>query len=521
LIRWWRKLAWKFTHRRWAQGLRFRLTLSYVLFFTVVLSLLGLFFRQTLAGLYDDQTRFLLDEELAAVKAYLRIDKGKIDWYYDAEDPDEAYIVERLKHIYLLTDANGKVLQVSPTYFEELGVDSPDMVREALRSRTSAYRIERGKQGGRYMLRSAPFIDDNYKVFYVSLGRSLHEYDKILEQFTINYFLFLPVLIASCSILGWFVSGSALKPLEQVSRTARRITGSNLTAAIPTRGSGDELDRMIDSFNRMIERLNDSFTQTRQFSTDVSHELRTPLTAIRGQLEVALFTAETVEQYRDAIVDALQDVDRLSGTIRALLLLSQAESGQVVLQKQVIDLTSVAADIVDQFQIVAEAAKVNLESELSPGCRLEADRIQVERLLSNLISNALKFTPEEGSVRVTVDCPGEEVRLVVEDTGVGIASENLRHIFDRFYRVPSHDRTPEKGLGLGLSFVAWIVKAHQGRIEVDSQLGEGTRFVVLLPVGNLDETPVPPLGTSVADPVGAPPPMTPTPTSASASNMAE
>jgi heavy metal sensor kinase len=469
---------------RFTRGLRFRLTLSYVLFFTVLLSFIGVFFRQTLRSIYYDQTKDLLSEEWGAVKGYLRIDKGKVDWYYDSEDPEEAFIVDRLRSAYLLTDATGKVMEISPKY-QELGPESPDTIQKILNSQKPSWSERRTKQGVRYLIRSGLFIDDNHRWFYVALCRSLADGDKLVESFTWNYFLFLPVMILSCSLLGWVISGRAISPVNDVAQTAQRITGANLTAQIPSRGADDELDRLIDSFNRMIERLNASFTQTRQFSTDVSHELRTPLTAIRGQLEVALFTAHTPEQYREAIVDALQDVERLSQTIRALLLLSQAESGQLNLQRQTLDFAALVADIVDQFQIPAEGAKVELTCTLPPECPMEGDKIQLERLVSNLLSNAVKYTPENGKVHVAVEPYAEHVELIVEDTGMGIPADHLPHIFDRFYRVPSADRNPERGLGLGLSFVAWIVKAHGGRIDVHSKAGEGTRFTVTIPRGTI------------------------------------
>jgi len=232
--------------------------------------------------------------------------------------------------------------------------------------------------------------------------------------------------------------------------------------------------------------LGQSFEQIRQFSTDVSHELRTPLTAIRGQLEVALFTAATPDQYRDAMVNALEDVEKLSSIVRALLLLSQAESGQLVLQKTALDLGDVAADVVDQFQILAEEKGILLTAVLDPGTAANADRTQIERLFSNLLSNAVKYTPQGGRVWVRVgpdDKPGW-TRVVVEDTGVGIPAENLPHIFDRFYRVRNAQTNRMQGLGLGLSFVAWIVSAHGGTIEVESKPGEGSRFTVHLPAGS-------------------------------------
>jgi len=233
----------------------------------------------------------------------------------------------------------------------------------------------------------------------------------------------------------------------------------------------------------MTTRLEESFEQIRRFSTDVSHELRTPLTAIRGQLEVALFTAQTPEQYRDAMVNALEDVEQLSSIVRALLLLSQAESGQLALQKTMLDLGDVAEDVVDQFQIPAEEKRVRLTARIEPGVVILADHTQIERLFSNLLSNAVKYTAVGGTVQVRVrrDEKPNWGRIEIEDTGVGIPQENLPHIFDRFYRVRNAQTNLIQGLGLGLSFVAWIVKAHGGLIDVTSTAGQGTRFTVRLP----------------------------------------
>ncbi|MBM3776589.1 MAG: HAMP domain-containing protein, partial [Acidobacteria bacterium] len=316
--------------------------------------------------------------------------------------------------------------------------------------------------------------------YYVSIGRSLAENQAILGQFTWRYLSLLPLVILSGCWLGWYISGHALRPVMDIAQAAQRISGENLSLRLPPRGAGDELDYLIETFNRMIERLERSFQQTRQFSTDVSHELRTPITAIRGQLEVALFTASSAEQYREAVLNALEDVERLSRIVRALLLLSQAESGQLALQKSQLDLSQVVRDLVEQFQIPAEAAQVRLTHDLAPCCPMEADRVQIERMVSNLLSNAVKFSSSGGAVRVWLRRYHEQAELVVEDTGQGIPAEHLPHIFDRFYRVAGQ-AGPERGLGLGLSFVAWIVKAHGGAIYVDSSPGKGSRFTVTLP----------------------------------------
>ncbi|MBL8242183.1 MAG: HAMP domain-containing histidine kinase, partial [Bryobacterales bacterium] len=194
-----------------------------------------------------------------------------------------------------------------------------------------------------------------------------------------------------------------------------------------------------------------------------------------------------------AIVNALEDVDRISNIVRALLLLSQAETGQVALHRQPVNLTEVVAELVEQFDISATEAGLHLRSELQPDVVISGDRTQMDRLVANLLANALKYTPPGGHVRVTVRTEGDNAIIAVADSGKGIPPASLPHIFDRFYRVPGED--PDKGLGLGLSFVNWIVKAHQGRIDVSSEVGLGTTFSIVLPLN----APVPVLEDAPAD----------------------
>ena len=468
---------------RLARGLRFRLTLSYVLFFSVLLVAIGLFFRQTLRSEMNGDEQALLEEEWGAAKGYMRIENQRPVWVADSTDPEEAYIVDRLRHIYLLTDANGYVLENSETY-DSIGEDSPQEIARILGLPKPEVHIRRDKKGIPYLIKAGAVRDEQNQLYFFALGRSLEGNERTVSGFTRTYFLLLPAMIALTSVAGWLLAGRSIHPLDSVAHAAQEITGVNLSTQIPNRGANDELDNLIDSFNLMTRRLSQSFEQIRQFSTDVSHELRTPLTAIRGQLEVALFTAETTEQYREAMVNALEDVEKLSSIVRALLLLSQAESGQLVLQKTPLNLASVAADVVDQFQIPAEEKGLTLTALLDEGTLALADRTQIERMLSNLLSNAVKYTPKGGSINVRVGLDPEHtgwVRIVVEDTGVGIAPENLPHIFDRFFRVRNPQTNKIEGLGLGLSFVSWIVSAHGGDIHVESSPGKGSRFDIRLP----------------------------------------
>ena len=490
--------------RRIFRGLRFRLTLSYALLFTLLLTGVALAFRARLASTLENQIQEELNGDWAAMKGYMRIepvlDLGNrigAAWYYDAEDPDETTIVLDTRKIYLVTDQFGNPIPDSVTHepsvstgYDDIGVDKPaDIRKKVLEAMASPkprtfWEDRKTSTGEPVKIRGGIVYSEKHGApYYVAIGASYADNVKTLHAYTWIFAGVIPGALLLGSLLGYFMAGRALTPVLAVAQAAQRISGSNLSLRIPSRDAGDELDYLILTFNRMIDRLEASFQQMRQFSADVSHELRTPITAIRGQLEVALFTAETTDQYREAMFNALTDIDRLSQIVRALLLLSQAESGQIVLQKSRLNLSEVVDDLVEQFQIPAEAAGVRLTADLPPACSIEVDRVQIERMITNLLSNALKFTPEGGEVKMSLQAQPEFIELIVEDNGRGIPNEYLPHIFDRFYRVPGQGTapTPEQGLGLGLSFVAWIVKAHNGKIEVESTPGKGTRFLIRLP----------------------------------------
>ena len=366
------------------------------MFFAVLLILVSLLFRERLATSLNSQGQDVLEQEWAAMKGYLHIEANEPHWYFDANDPDESLIVRQIQRVYLLTDAQGRDIQHS-TIYESIPTDprrDPGTDASIIRTGKPVWLTKYDSQGNPFQIRAGVTWDEGHHTpYFVAIGRSLRANSEILRQYTWIYVGLIPGSILAACLLGWVLAGRALKPVMEVARTAQRISGSNLSLRIPTRGARDELDYLIETFNQMIERLESSFQQIRQFSTDVSHELRTPITAIRGQLEVALFTANTVEQYREAMLNSLQDIERLSQIVRALLLLSQAESGQLALQKTRLDLARVVRDIVDQFQIVFDEGQVRLDTSLDTACLADADRVQIERMLSNLISNALKFTP--------------------------------------------------------------------------------------------------------------------------------
>ena len=323
------------------RGLRFRLMLSYVLFFTVLLVVIGLFFRQILQD-RDGRRRARRAARTngtrrRAISRSKRCGRSGSRTQPIRKKPTSS---SRIKHIFLITDAEGVPLDYDEAY-DSIGIDSPaEIRRDAELWRNPRSDAASGQDGH-------AVSDQSRDAFRMKRGghissRSADRWGRrasTVERFTRTYFLSAAGDDRAYGTARLGGSRAArIQPVNSVAQAAQNITGSNLSLQIPLRGAGDELDHLIDSFNRMTERLNQTFEQIRRFSTDVSHELRTPLTAIRGQLEVALFTAETPEQYRDAMVNALEDVEKLSSIVRALLLLSQAESGQLALQKAPLDL---------------------------------------------------------------------------------------------------------------------------------------------------------------------------------------
>jgi heavy metal sensor kinase len=474
------------------RGLRFTLATGYTIVFTLLLLGVSLLFRQRLASSLKQQSIDDLDRSWTVVKGNLRISPNQeskygynLNWMLDVNDPDENRIGAIVRGVDFIADADGHAFEITPTYLS-LGADSLAQIRKVLQSTQAVWLEKKDPKGVWYLIRESSVEDENNRrKFFVAIGRSLGQDRTLLNQFTWEIVGLIPLVIVIGGLTGWVFAGRALTPVLQIAQAAQRIGGSKLSLRIPSRGAGDELDYLTETFNQMIERLEINFNQVRQFSTDVSHELRTPITIVRGQLEVALFTAQTADQYRDAIVNSLSDIERLSAIVRALLLLSQAETGQVVLQKQTLDLVELTAETVDQFQIPAEGAEIQLKfTSNCDKCHGEFDRVQIERMLSNLLSNAIKFTPAGGCIEAVLNREGGEAGICIADTGRGIAPEHLPHIFDRFYRVPGSSElaSPEKGLGLGLSFVSWIARAHGGTVDVQSEPGKGTTFKIQLPL---------------------------------------
>jgi len=290
----------------------------------------------------------------------------------------------------------------------------------------------------------------------------------------------LPAVLLATALLGWALARGGLAPIARITRTARRITGSNLREQIPRDGSGDELDQLAATLNEMIVRIRDSVERIQRFNANAAHELSTPLNAIRNQLGVTLDRGRDPAEYRRVLEDVLERVDHLSGAVESMLRLSRSEAGLDPARVVALDLAGVLEAVVEFFAPVA--ADRGIELSLEPAAAtVRGDPAWLQQVFSNLLDNAIKYGRHGDRIRIEVE-PGDElVAVAVSDTGPGIPPDELDGIFDRFQRADRDRNRP--GFGLGLALVREITLAHGGRVEVESEADKGTRFTIWLPVG--------------------------------------
>jgi signal transduction histidine kinase len=261
---------------------------------------------------------------------------------------------------------------------------------------------------------------------------------------------------------------------------ARSITAEHLSERLPVDNPHDEFGRLAAVFNDTLGRLEASFGEMRRFTSDVSHELRTPLTAMRSVGEVGLTERRGEAEYREIIGSMLEEVDRLSGLVERLLMLSRVESGQARLRVDAVDLRELASEVTGQLAVLAEEKGQALDVEGPAGLTCLADRVVLGQAVTNLVDNAIKYSPEGGRIRIRVSATREGAALDISDEGPGIAPGRAAHIFDRFYRAGPPGSA--EGAGLGLSIAKWAVEVNGGRLRLEDS-ARGCTFRITMPAG--------------------------------------
>jgi len=353
--------------------------------------------------------------------------------------------------------------------------------------------------------------------YLVQAAVSLEDTEGALRRAALILLVLTPTVFVVSLLGGWLLVGRSLKPVDEMTRTALEIEHTNLDRRIDAPGTDDEIARLASAFNEMIARLDRSFRQIQQFSADASHELKTPLTTMRGEAEVALMRDLSPDEYRRVLRSIVDEVERMSAIVENLLLLARADADQVQVRREHVALHEIAMTAYEQMEGLARRRGIALDIGVMEEAEVEGDPLWLGQILTNLLNNALKYTPEGGAVTLSLttkrvqafrssgatpplSLPAKggdrggglptqtpehlngEARLSVTDTGPGIPAEHLPHIFDRFYRVDTGRSRDAGGVGLGLNIAQWAAQKHGGRIEVESAVGRGTTFTLCLPL---------------------------------------
>jgi len=322
----------------------------------------------------------------------------------------------------------------------------------------------------------------------VQVASSLETVDHALQNVKRMLALGIPSLLLVALWGGWFLAGRALNPMDSVVDAISNLDADSLDARIIEEKGTLEVRELARSFNALLGRLEDSFRRVKEFTADASHELRTPLTVLRGETEVALRKPRSTEEYQDVLASTLEEVHRMSRIVEDLLLLAKGDLGEAPVNKTSLDLNEVLGDIALQAQLVSETKNISVIFEEAPSIKIMADPLRIRQLFWNILNNAIKYTPQDGMIYISIKTENNEnVKVAISDTGIGIPEQDLPHIFERFYRVDKHRARSQGGSGLGLAICKWITTAHGGKIEVHSNPGEGSVFTIVLPRVTEDE----------------------------------
>jgi heavy metal sensor kinase len=461
------------------RSIRFRLTVWYV---GLLASLLFLFSASVYIGL-GRYMKWTLEESL--VKQAQQIGETLIA---NIKQSGEPYVIDEINE-HFSPEINGRFVRVTRSDGSVLYTSSspkdrsfdPGKIEVLLKTVNEANsRDQQLSDGAKLLIYTLPFTSRDSSRFLIETGAPYKQIDSVLHGLVLTLVLGFPLAIAVSIGGGYFFMRQALAPVDKITHSAEQITSRNLSERLPISNTGDELERLSISLNRMIARLEEAFQHTSRFSADASHELRTPLTVLRGELEAIIQHPNNPIETTEAISSALEETERLSKIVESLLAISRLEAGEAQMEYIRFDLSELTVTTVDQMRQLAEDKNISLECKVTNKVEVEGDRARLKQVVVNLLDNAIKYTPEGGSVQLTVSSNDSSAIIEVSDNGIGIPADALPHIFERFYRVDKVRSRQMGGAGLGLSIIKSICTAHGGQVEVKSIEGEGSRFRIEL-----------------------------------------
>ncbi|MBV9761397.1 MAG: heavy metal sensor histidine kinase [Acidobacteriaceae bacterium] len=429
----------------------------------------------------EKSTALFIADKLNVLRTMLR--ERPSDWNALREEIELESSARRYQRFYIrLLDGHGAPLLTTPGMAEQL--ELARLGTEASNRRGPAFEMA-GKRGHAFRVETAlaPVGAAAASNDIVQIAVDISQEKELLAGYRR---WFWTILLGACGFLpliGYRIARQGIRPVEEMAATARRISSMNLRERIRAEGYPFELAALAATFNKMLDGLEDSFERISRFSADIAHDLRTPVNNIRGEAEVALARARTMEEYRDVLGSCLEEAVRLSNLIGDLLFLARAESPLALLDRERTDIAQLLGRVREYYEGSAADAGVLLTTECPSEPILAAvDQSLLQRALSNLVSNAVAHTPSGGSIVMSAKADRSNLQIEVSDTGIGIPAEALPRVFDRFFRIDTSRCGMWGGTGLGLAIVQSITVLHGGNVRIASEPGAGTRVTLSVPV---------------------------------------
>jgi two-component system, OmpR family, heavy metal sensor histidine kinase CusS len=474
------KTSLRSVSRLWGT-LAFRLTAGYAFagLFLVFLATAGLY--MVLVSELDKSTDLFLADKVHVLSTMLR--ERPDDWSALREEVELESAARRYEQFYIrLLDNRNTQLLITPGMADQLDL-------QQLAIRTQGRPINKvgmkGSNGRPFRVASTavPVGSSGNQTDTIQIAIDVSQQEQLLASYRFWFWAILLATLAVFPLIGYRIARHGIRPVEEMATTARHISSTNLRERIRPDGYPFELASLAGTFNRMLDRLEESFERISRFSADIAHDLRTPVNNIRGEAEVALARARTVDEYREVLASCLEETVRLSGLIGDLLFLARAETPSTHLHRARVDVGELLCNVRDYYEASAAEGGISLTTEVgSEPVIAELDRTLVQRAVGNLVANAVAHTPPGGSVVLGANADIASVQIEVSDTGVGIPAEALPRVFDRFFRVDTSRSQALGGTGLGLAIVKSIIQLHGGDAEITSQPGHGTRVTLRMPV---------------------------------------
>jgi heavy metal sensor kinase len=453
-----------------------RLTLWYLAIFVVAQLVFGAGMWFLLRHHLDDLVEDGLEDQIDDLRTLLHNQGHDPTFTTLQKEVSEAYASEHLGNYLDVETENGEIIYRSEFLAKHPANLLPrDQVDKAIFS-------DRWLERRPYRF-LAEKLEVNGHLYVVTMGAPNDDVVETLTQFRDYLLMFAPLLLLVAAAGGYWLSRRALAPVDAVVRTAREISGINLHSRLPKLETGDELQRLSDTLNEMLARIEAAFLRVTEFTADASHELRTPVSLIRTEAELALRRSRGEAEYKESLRHILLEAEHTTVLIEELLSMARADAGREMLLMQPVDLRGTLQEVVGGWRQVAVIRNLEFASNIPMQDLFVLGDVSALRQVANiLLDNAFKYTTAPGNVSLSLEVNGVNVGITVRDSGIGIAQEDQSRIFERFYRVDKARSRAQGGAGLGLSIARWIVTQHDGTIEVESQPGQGSVFRVELPL---------------------------------------